>query len=65
MLDLTPTSCTVNDMRIGEQLAKAARYHELTRGHTVDEKKPLQRPAIQAPRISLISRLIHVLPRPA
>ena len=65
MLNQTPTSCKVNDMWISEQLAKAERYHELTRGDSVAEKKPVQRPAVQAPRISLISRLFHARLRPA
>ena len=65
MLDLTPTNLTVNNMRIGEHLAKAERHHELTRGDSVTAKKPAQHPAIQEPRISLISRLIHPRLRPA
>ena len=65
MLDQTPTSLKVNDMWIGEQLAKAEQYHELTRGDSVAEKKPVQCPAAVAPRISLINRLIHTRLRPA
>ena len=65
MLDLTPTNLKVNDMWIGEQLAKAERHHELTRGDAVAAKKPAQRSAIQESRISLISRLIHPRLRPA
>ena len=65
MLDQTPTNLKVNDMRIGEQLAKAEKYHALTRSDSVADKKPVQHPAVQAPRISLISRLIHTRLRPA
>jgi len=65
MLDLTPTNLKVNDMWISEQLAKADRHHELTRGDSVAAKKPAQRPAVQEPRISLISRLFHTRLRPA
>ena len=65
MLDLTPTNLKVNDMWINEQLAKAERRHELTRGDAVAAKKPAQRPAVQEPRVSLISRLIHPRLRPA
>ena len=40
MLDLTPTNLKeVNDMWINEQLAKADRHHELTRGDSVSTKK--------------------------
>jgi hypothetical protein len=65
MLDLTPTNLTVNNMRIGEQLAKAERHHELTRGDAVAAKQPARLPAVQEPRISLISRLIPTRLRPA
>ena len=65
MLDLTPTNLKVNDMWINEQLAKADRHHELTRGDSVSTKKSVQRPAVQMPRISLISRLFHTRLRPA
>jgi hypothetical protein len=65
MLDQTLTSLNVNDMRISEQLAKAERYHDLTRADSVSVKKSVQRPAVQTPGISLISRLFRALPRPA
>jgi hypothetical protein len=65
MLDLTPTTLKVNDMRIGQTLAKAEQYHSLTRGDVVTGKQPVERPAIQMPRISVLRRLVHALPRPA
>ena len=65
MFNLNPTSLEVHDMRIAEQLAKAERRHELTRGESVADKRLVQRPSIQLPRISLIRRLMHALPRPA
>ena len=65
MLNQTPTICSVNDMLINEQLAKAERHHELTRSDSVAAKKPVQRPTVPAPRVSLISRLIHPRLRPA
>ena len=65
MLDLTPTNLKVNDMWINEQLAKAERHHELTRSDSIAAKKPVQRPTVLAPRVSLISRLIPTRLRPA
>jgi len=57
MHNLTPTACSVNNMWINEQLAKAERYHELTRGDAAVDQKPVDRPAVRMPRLSLISRL--------
>ena len=65
MPTLTPTTCTVNNMWISDQLAKAERYHELTRGDSVATTKPVDRPAVQKPRLSLISRLFPTRLRPA
>jgi hypothetical protein len=65
MLNQTPTICSVNDMWINEQLAKAERHHELTRSDSVAAKKPVQRPTVLAQRVSLISRLVHPRLRPA
>ena len=65
MLDLTPTTCKANDLWIRNQLTKAERYHELTRSDSVANRQPVEQRTVQAPRISLIGRLIHALPRPA
>jgi hypothetical protein len=65
MIDLTPTNLNVNDLWIRENLAKAERYHALTRGEEAVQKQSVERPAIQMPRISVIRRLVQALPRPA
>jgi hypothetical protein len=65
MLDLTPTSCKVNDLWISETLAKAERHHALTRSSAAPERKTAFRFALKLPRISLVRRLRHTLPRPA
>ena len=65
MLDLTPTSLTVNDLWISETLAKAERHHALTRTITAPEKRSETRFTLQLPRISLFRRLLQSLPRPA
>jgi hypothetical protein len=65
MLDLNPTTCKVNDMFVRETLAKAERYHSLTRNDTVATSKPVAQTVIRLPRISAIRRLVQALPRPA
>jgi hypothetical protein len=65
MIDLTPTTLKVNDLRISQDLAKAERYHALTRNDVATRKEAVERPALQRPRISLIRRLAQALPRPA
>jgi hypothetical protein len=65
MLDLNPTTCKVNDMFVRETLAKAERYHSLTRNDTVATSKPVAQTVIRLPRISVIRRLVQILPRPA
>ena len=65
MLDLTPTSCKVNDLFIRESLARAEQHHALTRNTVSAGKQPVAKQAIQTPRISLFARLVHLLPRPA
>ena len=57
MHNLTPTACSVNNMWINEQLAKAERFHELTRGDGAMDQKPVGQPIFRMPRLSLISRL--------
>jgi hypothetical protein len=65
MLGLTPTSCKVNDLFIRESVAKAERYHALTRDAAPVEKQPSANVAIQLPRISVFRRLTHFVLRPA
>ena len=65
MFDLTPTSCNVNDLWIGETLANAERYHALTRTSAVPEKRSALSLTLKLRRISLVRRLRHTLPRPA
>ena len=65
MLDLNPTTCKVNDLFVRESLAKAERYHSLTRSDAMVETKPAAQTVIRFPRISVIRRLVHALPRPA
>jgi hypothetical protein len=52
-------------MRFQDEVAKAERYHALVRGEKVGGKASVMVPAIRLPRISLISRLIHLRLRPA
>ncbi len=59
MLDFTPTSCMVNDLQIREALAKSERLHDLTRDSAKPARPAAFRFAIQWPRISLVSRLMH------
>jgi len=65
MIDLTPTTLKVNDLRISQDLAKGERYHALTRDDVVTGKLPVERSAIRMPRISVLRRLVNALPRPA
>ena len=65
MLNLTPTSCKVNDLRISETLAKAERNHSLTCNSAAPEKRSSPRFTLELPRISLVRRLLQSLPRPA
>jgi hypothetical protein len=65
MIGQTPTSLKVNDMWIRENLAKAERYHALTRNEADAEKQPITYSTVRMPRISLFRRLATALPRPA
>lgn len=65
MLDLTPTSCNVNDLWIRETLAKAERYHALTCTGATSDKRTSPRYTFQWPRITLVRRLLQLRPRPA
>jgi hypothetical protein len=65
MLDLTPTTLTVNDLFVRESLAMAERYHALTRDDAAANSKPVAQTVIRVPRISVVRRLVQVLPRPA
>ena len=65
MLDLTPTSCKVNDLFIRESLARAEQHHALTRNTASAGKQPVARQVIRLPRISLFTRVFHLRPRPA
>ena len=65
MRDVTPTSCKANDLWINETLASAERYHALTRTDAAPEKRSAIQFALKLPRISLVRRLRHMLPRPA
>jgi hypothetical protein len=65
MIDLTPTTLKVNDSRISQDLAKAERYHALTRNDRVTGKQSGERPAVRWPHISIVCRLVNALPRPA
>jgi hypothetical protein len=64
MFETTPSAMTVRDMRFRESVAKAERYHALVVGDTAVGRLPVVLPAIRLPRISLISRLIHLRLRP-
>jgi hypothetical protein len=65
MIGQTPTSLNVNDMRIRETLAKAERYHTLTRNDAVAYDKRAVQSVIRMPRVSLVRRIAQMLPRPA
>jgi hypothetical protein len=56
MSNLTPTNCTVNDLWIRENLAKAERHHSLTRPDGCPEQRPS--------RTSRISRLAFMMSKP-
>ena len=49
MSNLTPTNCTVNDLWIRENLAKAERHHSLTRAEVAPERR-----ASRKARLSLL-----------
>jgi hypothetical protein len=59
MLDLTPTSCKVNDLWISETLAKAERHHALTRSCAAPEKPAAIRFLLRIRRIFPVNRLAH------
>ena len=61
MFETTPTARTVRDMRFRDD----ERYHALVRGDKIVGRAPVALPAIRLPRISLVSRLIHLRLRPA
>lgn len=65
MLDMTTTTCQNNDLRIRESLAKAERYHALTRPAAVSGRPAQSRISLRLPKISLALRLPHRSARPA
>ena len=64
MFELSPTASEVTYLRVQDDLARAERYHALTRTEGVAEKAGAQS-VIRLPRVSLVRRLGHLLPRPA
>ncbi len=57
MMTVTPTLCTVNDLRMRETLARAERYHQFT---CADQPAlPIQK------RPSTVTRLVGALHRPS
>jgi hypothetical protein len=59
MLDLTRTSCKVNDLWISETLAKAERHHALTRSSAAPGKPAAIRFSLRIRRIFPVNRLAH------
>ncbi len=65
MLDMTTTTCTVNDLRTRENLAKAERYHALTRSDLGGGQPASRRIALRLPKFNVSLCLPHRSVRPA
>jgi hypothetical protein len=62
---MNDTDYLVHSMRFQERLAKSERFHALTRDDGTAEKKPGAWLEIRMPRISVIRRVVQILPGPA
>ena len=63
--NMTDIDFQVHKMRLQENVARAETFHSLFHDVVPARTRPVAKPRIQLPRLSLVRRLTHALPRPA